>query len=105
MTRCVACGKRAVLTLTGQDGTRMTFTGATCWTCGTEMAELMLPETVRRTPIADHRTTWRSVRRAIMWAVIILAAPFIAGVLYELALMITQWTITPVDPWTGQTGK
>lgn len=53
----------------------------------------------------EKYTVWRSVRRAVMWLVILFLIPLVAGMIYQAALMIQQGTTHPVEPGTVQTRR
>jgi hypothetical protein len=46
----------------------------------------------------EKYTVWRSIRHAIIWLVVLLLIPLVAGMVYQAALMIQQGTTHPVDP-------
>lgn len=88
MNRCAYCGNRAYVQLQGRDVALTLFDLPVCPQCGPAVAAQLHPATVRLTAYPDHRTVGRAVRRALMWTVIIMAIPFVAGILYAAVEMI-----------------
>jgi len=88
--RCAYCGSRAYVTLTGLDSCGTRFDQLVCPECGPDVAARLHPATVRLTQLPDHRTVGWAVRRALLWAVIILSIPFVAGMVYAAIEMIVR---------------
>lgn len=88
MTRCAYCGKRAHAHLAGRDSRGTAFDLDVCPQCGPVIAACLTPATARLTWLPDHRTVGYVVRRALLWAAIIMAAPFVAGMVYAAIEMI-----------------
>lgn len=89
MNRCAYCGRRAYVQLEGRDSALTLFDLPVCPQCGPVIAARLHPATVRLTPYPDHRTVGWALRRGALIALIILAVPFIAGMLWALIEMIT----------------
>jgi hypothetical protein len=88
VTRCAYCGKRAHAHLRGLDSRGTPFDVDVCPVCGPVIAAGLTPPTARLSWLPDHRTAGRAVRLALVWAAIILAVPFVAGVVYAAVEMI-----------------
>lgn len=88
MNRCAYCGNRAYVRLEGQDRALTLFDLPVCPECGPAVAAQLHPATVRLSLYPDHRTVGRALRTALLWAVIIMAVPFVAGMIYAAIEMI-----------------
>jgi hypothetical protein len=88
MTRCAYCGKRAHAHLAGRDSRGTSFNVDVCPACGPVIAAGLTPPTARLTWLPDHRTVGWHLRRALLWAVILMAIPFVAGMVYAAIEMI-----------------
>jgi hypothetical protein len=86
--RCAYCGKRAHAHLAGRDSRSTAFDVNVCPQCGPIIAACLTPPTARLTWLPDHRTAGRAVRLALLWAVIIIAAPVVMGMLYAAIEML-----------------
>ena len=86
--KCVYCGSRAYVRLAGLDSRSVSYDQLVCPGCGPVIAANLHPATVRLTQLPDYRTTGRAVRLALMWAAIILAVPFVAGMVWAAIEMI-----------------
>lgn len=86
--RCAYCGSRAYVKLTGLDSRRVRLDELVCPECGPPVAARLHPATVQLTQLPDYRTTGRAIRLALIWAGIILALPFVAGMVYAAIEMI-----------------
>lgn len=89
-SRCAYCGGRAYVTLAGLDHLAVRYEQLVCPECGPLIAARLHPATVRLTPLPDYRTTGRAVRLALLWAVIIMAVPFVAGMVWAAIEMINK---------------
>jgi hypothetical protein len=87
--RCAYCGSRAYVRLAGLDSRSVRYDQLVCPECGPAIAGQLDQRTVRLTQLADYRTVWRAIRLGLMWAAIILAIPFVAGMIYAAIEMIT----------------
>lgn len=88
MNRCAYCGNRAYVHLDGADARGTAYSRDVCPECGPVIAARLHPATVKLTPYPDHRTVGRAVRLALLWAVIIVAVPVLAGMVYAAIEMI-----------------
>lgn len=88
MNRCAYCGHRAYVHMDGADARGTAFRLDVCPECGPPIAARLNPVTVRLTPYPDHRTVGRAIRLAVLWAVIILALPVLAGMIWAAIEMI-----------------
>lgn len=86
--RCAYCGSRAYVRLAGLDSRSVAYSQLVCPECGPVIAARLHPATVRLTPMPDYRTTGRAVRLALLWTAIILAVPFVAGMVWAAIEMI-----------------
>lgn len=105
MNRCEypRCRKRPGYVLAGLHAIYGTETvKAVCGPHVDETAALMHPETIFTEELRPEPSVRRSVKRALIWLVILMAVPFIAGMIYEAILMIQQGTTEPVWPGTEQ---
>lgn len=87
--RCAYCGSRAYVTLAGFDFRSVRYEQLVCPECGPVIAARLQPSTVQLTQLPDYRTAGRAVRLALLWAVIIMAVPFVAGMVYAAIEMIS----------------
>lgn len=85
---CSYCGSRAYVRLAGLDSRSVPYNQMVCPTCGPVIAARLHPATVRLTQLPDYRTAGRAIRLALLWAAIILAAPFVAGMIWAAIEMI-----------------
>lgn len=88
MIRCAYCGRRAYVQLEGVDHALTLFDLPVCPQCGPVIAAQLRRESVRLVPYPDHRTAGRALRLALLWALIIMAVPFVAGMVYAAVEMI-----------------
>lgn len=86
--RCAYCGSRAYVRLAGLDSRNAPYDQLVCPECGPVIAARLHPATVQLTPLPDYRTTGRAVRLALIWAAIIVAIPFVAGMVWAAIEMI-----------------
>lgn len=86
--RCAYCGSRAYVRLAGLDSRNVRYDQLVCPECGPAIAARLHPATVQLTQLPDHRTAGRAVRLALLWAAIIVAVPFVLGILYAAVEMI-----------------
>jgi len=87
--RCAYCGKRAHAHLAGSDSRNTEFDVDVCPECGPQIAACLRTPTVRLSWYPDHRTVGWALRRGALIALIIMAVPFVAGILWALIEMIT----------------
>jgi hypothetical protein len=87
--KCAYCGGRAYAALTGLDATGRFGPVCVCPQCVPVVAAWLQPGTVHLTYLPDHRTIGWAIRRALLWAAIIMAVPFVAGMIYAALEMIS----------------
>jgi len=88
VNRCAYCGHRAYVKLEGRDSALTPFDLPVCPQCGPVIAAGLRRDSVQLTPYPDHRTVGRAVRIALLWAVIIMMVPFVAGMVWAAVEMI-----------------
>jgi len=86
--KCAYCGSRAYVRLAGLDSRGMRMDQLVCPECGPPLAACLDQRTVQLTTLADYRTIGRAVRLALIWAGIIMAVPFVAGMVWAAIEMI-----------------
>jgi hypothetical protein len=88
VNRCAYCGKRAYVQLVGADHALTPFDLPVCPQCGPVIAASLRRDSVQLTPYPDHRTVGRAVRIALLWALIIMMMPVVAGMVWAALEMI-----------------